>query len=148
MTKRKAVEPLYIYVAGSLSKDGVVKYIQYAHEMCRTATILMRKGHYVFVPALDFLLGVVAGDFTESDYKDASLAWLRHCDAIFVMPNAKGSPGVARELVVARELDLYVFYSFLDVPDESWCVPSWDYDNALESMKASKRGIKLLEAQK
>jgi hypothetical protein len=126
-------------VAGPLSKDGVVKYIQYMHEMCRIATILMAKGHHVFVPALDFLLGFIAGQFTEQDYKNLSLAWLKRCDAIFIIPNSEGSPGVAKELEVAEELDLYIFRSFLDVPDPSWCTESWDYDAALERTRASKR---------
>jgi len=132
----KKIKPLFIYVAGALSKDGVVKYVQYMKQMCDITDEIYRRGHYPFCPAIDFLLGFNSGIWEEKDYKNLSLAWLERCDAIFTMANSLGSKGVAKELERAKELRLIYFKQLIDIPNLSDCSQtSYDWENKMEKMK-------------
>ena len=112
-----------IYVAGALSSKEdtgrdpstiVIDYIQNIHKMCKAASTIRRKGHSPYVPGLDFLLGAVAGDWKEDDYRGIGMEFLEVCDAIVVTSR---SWGVEQELRVASELRLTVYNNLGEVPD-------------------------------
>ena len=74
-----------VYVAGALSsKDNaerspskiVTDYIQNIHRMCQASAEVVRKGHIPYVPALDFLLGVVIGTWEEGTFRSMGMSFL------------------------------------------------------------------------
>jgi hypothetical protein len=114
---------LRVYIAGALSSKEkmernpsqvVTDYIQNIHKMCKVAAELKRKGYYPYIPALDFLLGVIVGDFEENDYRDIGISFLAVCDAVLVISD---SWGVQQEIEFAQVYGLPVFYSIEDLPN-------------------------------
>lgn len=114
-----------IYVAAPLSTGiktnktsfqsaGITEYIKNLHRMFRVAIEVQRRGHYPYVPGLDILLGIEAGDWERDDYQNTSLAFLEVCDAILIVAM---SEGVARELELAEGLGLKVYYNVEEVPN-------------------------------
>ena len=112
-----------IYIAGALSSKEIDKrnpsrivtdYISNIHNMCQKASIVKRKGHYPFVPALDFLLGVVCGDWEEEEYRSTGMSFLEVCDAILI---TSMSWGVKEEIKRAKELGKHIYYDLEDIPN-------------------------------
>lgn len=112
-----------IYIAGPLSSKEndkrnpskvVTDYIQNVSQMCKVASLVRRKGHSPFVPALDLLLGVVVGDWEEEDYRGLSDEFLPVCDAILVIGH---SWGVDREIELAVKLGIKIYNSIEEIPD-------------------------------
>ena len=99
-----------VYVAGKLNDDAV-GYINNLRAMFFTAERVRKAGFAVFVPGLDFLMGVVIGGWEYSDYFDNSQPWLAASDAVFVGANWKTSAGTAREIEYAESLGIPVFLS-------------------------------------
>jgi len=98
-----------IYVAGKL-RASAVDYIKNVHKMITGANELRKLGFSVYVPCLDFLMGVVCGDYDYHTYFYNSQPWLRAADAIFVLPGHERSRGVKREVRSAKRWDIPVFY--------------------------------------
>jgi len=105
-----------VYIAGALSSKEVTDrnpskvvtdYISNVSEMCKQASVIRRAGHFPFVPALDFLLGAVNGDWDEDDYRDIGMSFLEVCDAMVVISL---SSGVRREAERANDLEIPVYY--------------------------------------
>ena len=117
--------PMRIYVAGQLSnKRGtdkrtttkvVTDYIQNVHKLCQAASRLRRRGHYPYLPGLDLLLGLVVGDWEEDEYRELGMEFLEVCDAVLVI---SWSSGVDAEVRMARDLNIPVYVSEEEVPDE------------------------------
>ena len=106
-----------IYIAGALSSkeknnrtpsEVVVDYLQNVSTMCKVASAVRKKGHYPYVPGMDFILGVVNGDWEEEDYRDMGYEFLKVCDAVLVISN---SWGVQQEVALAQALKIPVYYS-------------------------------------
>ena len=113
-----------VYIAGALSSKEddsrnpsqvVVDYIQNVFKMCRVAGVLRKRGYVPYVPALDFLLGMVNGDWCEEEYRGLGMEFLDVCDAILVISD---SWGVQKEVKVAKELCIPVYYSMEELEDE------------------------------
>ena len=106
-----------IYIAGPLSttEDGeerspskiVTDYIQNIHAMCMVAARVRKRGHAPFIPGLDFLIGVVVGDWEEQDYRGVGMAFLEVCDAVLVVARSKG---VDAEVERAKELNIPIYF--------------------------------------
>lgn len=99
-----------IYVAGKLNADAV-GYIKNIHKMIRTAKVLRNQGFSVYVPCNDFLEGIVDGDFEYEDFFDNSQPWLLSSDAMFLTPGWETSSGTLKEIKLAREHNIPVFYN-------------------------------------
>ena len=106
-----------VYIAGALSSKEsaertptqvVVDYIANITKMCRIAGQIRKKGFAPFVPALDFLLGAINGDWTEDDYRGLGMEFLDICDAMLVI---SFSWGVEQEIKRAKELCIPIYYS-------------------------------------
>lgn len=113
-----------IYIAGPLSSKEVrdrnpskvvTDYLSNIHRMVKAASAVRRKGHSPYVPALDFVLGIIAGDWTEDDYRGISDEFLKVCNAVLVIGI---SWGVEREIMIARELSIPIYFDIEDIPDD------------------------------
>jgi len=69
-------------------------------------------GHFPYVPCLDFLLGAIAGDWEENDYRDISTSFLEVCDAVLVLSLSNGVRG---EIQRAKELSIPICYSHTEL---------------------------------
>ena len=98
-----------IYVAGALNSDAV-GYIKNYHRMLLWAEKVRRAGFAVFVPALDFMMGVMFGDWEYTDYFDNSQPILNRCDAVFIVPGWENSSGTKKEIASAILQNIPVFY--------------------------------------
>jgi hypothetical protein len=105
-----------IYVAGALNSDSV-GYIKNMHQMIKWADELKKLKFSVFVPCLDFLMGVVNGNYEYDDYFINSQEWLRVSDYVFVCPGWENSKGTKKEIELAEIIDKPVFYSLQDLLD-------------------------------
>ncbi len=106
-----------IYIAGALSSKEktdrnptqvVVDYIANVHKMLEVACHIRKMGYAPYVPALDFQIGIVNGDWNEQDYRGISDEFLPVCDAVLVISD---SWGVQREIKSAHNFNIPVFYS-------------------------------------
>jgi hypothetical protein len=97
-----------IYVAGKLNADAV-GYIKNCHKMIKTAREVRSAGYAVYVPCLDFLEGLVDGNFEYDDYFDNSQPWIEASDGIFLTPGWETSEGTKREIERAKNNNLPVF---------------------------------------
>ena len=110
-----------IYVAGRLSSKEdtartpsqvVVDYIQNVHKMCKVAGELRSLGFSPYVPGVDFVVGMVNGDWVEEDYRGESNEFLKVCQAVLVISD---SWGVQQEIKLAREWGIPVFHSIQEL---------------------------------
>ena len=105
-----------IYVAGKLNDDAV-GYVKNLHSMCFYANEIMKYGHAVFVPGIDFMQGFLAGNWEYKDYFDNSQEWLKVSDAVFVCPNSENSKGTKREIALADSLDIPIYYQISELQE-------------------------------
>jgi hypothetical protein len=103
-----------IYVAGKLNADAV-GYIHNMHKMIKTAGELKAAGYAVFVPALDILMGLQLGWVDYEQYFGNSQPWLSVSDAVFLVPGWETSPGTAKEITLAKSLDIPVFDNVVEM---------------------------------
>ena len=96
-----------VYVAGKLNDDAV-GYIKNMHRMIKHANEIKELGYCVYVPCLDFLMGIIMGDYEYGDYFDNSQEWLKVSDLVYVIPGSSQSNGTQREIVLAESLGIPV----------------------------------------
>ena len=101
-----------IYVAGKLN-DMACDYIKNMHTMIQTAEKVRKSGFAVFVPGIDFLQALVFGNWEYNDYFDNSQPWLLASDGVFLCDNWEESKGTQREIELAKEYEIPVFYGDL-----------------------------------
>jgi hypothetical protein len=99
-----------VYVAGKLNADAP-GYIRNCHTMIVKSERLRRYGFSVFVPCLDFLMGLVAGDYEYKDYFENNLPWIECADYMYVCPNYETSEGTKKEITYAKTCGVKVVYS-------------------------------------
>lgn len=105
-----------IYVAGALNADAV-GYLKNVHRMIVAADAIRKVGYSVFVPCLDMLCGIVAGNYEYTDYAGNNMFWMEKADAIFVLPNSEHSKGTQAEIARAKELNIPVVHSLVELLD-------------------------------
>ena len=97
------------YIAGALNAMAS-EYIQNMHRMIVWAERIRKLGYAVFIPGIDFLTGLVLGDWDYGIAFDNSQAFLVVARIMFVVPGWKNSKGTARELITAQKYDIPVYY--------------------------------------
>jgi hypothetical protein len=107
-----------IYIAGKLNA-AAVNYIKNCHNMIRKADEIRKLGFSVYIPCLDFLSGIVQGDYNYYDYFDNNLPWLECADALFVMPDSEKSTGTQIEIGIAHERGIPIFYEISNLVEWS-----------------------------
>jgi len=99
-----------IYVAGKLD-DMACNYVKNLYQMIKSSEEVRKAGFAIFVPGIDFLLGVVHGNWKYEDYFNNSQPWLDISDAVFVQgDNWKESKGTKKEIERAREKGIPLFF--------------------------------------
>jgi hypothetical protein len=97
-----------VYIAGKLNDDAC-GYIKNLHRMIVAAERVRKAGFAVFVPCLDILQGIVAGNLGYEDYFDNSQSWLDVSHAVFLTPGWETSKGTAAEIQRAKAQGIPVF---------------------------------------
>jgi hypothetical protein len=97
-----------VYIAGKLNDDAC-GYIKNLYRMIIAGNKVRKLGFAVFIPGLDILQGLVAGDFGYMDYFDNSQAWLDASDAVFLTPGWETSLGTKEEIKRANAQGIPVF---------------------------------------
>jgi len=105
---------LKVYVAGKLN-DMATDYIKNCHKMIKCAEEVRKQGFAVYVPCIDFVMGMMFGSYDYNDYFDNSQPWLKSADAIFVCPGYETSTGTQREIATATERNIPVFFTMEDL---------------------------------
>jgi hypothetical protein len=103
-----------VYIAGKLN-DNAVNYIKNMHAMITIADKIRRLGYSVFIPCLDILSGLVAGNFEYQDYFQNNLPWLEAADAVFVCPGYETSKGTLEEIKHAERLGKPVYFKYTEL---------------------------------
>lgn len=106
--------PRKVYIAGKLNDDAC-GYIKNIHRMIIWAEKIRKLGFAVYVPGIDFLQGVIFGDWEYSDYFNNSQVWLDVSDAVFLVPGWETSEGTKREIKRAREQNIPIFVNTDDL---------------------------------
>ncbi len=99
---------LKVYIAGAL-ESNVSGYVQNINRMITWSEKVRKLGCAVFVPAIDILLGMVAGDWEYEDYFNNSQPWLDCADAVFLVPEWENSKGTKREIERAKQQRIPIF---------------------------------------
>lgn len=99
-----------IYIAGKLN-GMACDYIKNVNKMIVWSEKVRKEGFAVFVPGIDFLQGVLFGDWEYDDYFSNSQPWLAASHAIFVTPGWEDSNGTKREMELARRLGIPIFFN-------------------------------------
>ena len=97
-----------VYIAGKLN-DMAVDYLYNVHKMMVTAEDVRKSGYSVYVPAIDYTMGIMFGWKDYHDYFDNSQPWLRVADAIFLVPGWETSSGTKKEMETADSLNIPIF---------------------------------------
>ena len=118
-----------IYIGGKLNDDAV-GYIKNLHRMILNAEKVRKAGFAVFIPGLDFLVGLVLGNLDYKDYFENSQPWLDVADAVFVCPGSKQSKGTQKEIGRAKGKHIPVFYSADKL---------WRYFNETKGQRQSRK---------
>jgi hypothetical protein len=103
-----------VYVAGKLNDDAV-GYIKNMGRMMRYAEALNSIGFASFVPALDFLMGLKFNYVFYENYFDVGQPFLLASHAVFVCPGWESSSGTKKEIALAEENGIPVFYAIDDL---------------------------------
>ena len=111
-----------IYVATRLTATHPIDYLHNLQESIDVGTKVWRKGHYPYIPGLDFLLFM---NFRR-DYGlggrnpyNASIEWMRRCDSALFHNGLEDSKGVQMEHEEAQRIGMKIYYSLDEIKDIS-----------------------------
>jgi hypothetical protein len=114
---------LKCYIAGALNSDAC-GYIRNLHKMIGYAEQVRLLGLSVYVPGLDFLLGLVHGNYQYEDYFNNSSPWLLSSDCVFLVPGWEMSIGTFKEIEMARESGIPTFSSIDEL--KAWVTSKYE----------------------
>ena len=109
MDNKDAHEMPVAYIAGALN-DMAADYIQNVRRMILWGDKVRELGFSVFVPGIDFLCGVVTGNWDYGVAFANSQPFLARADIMSVCPGWEKSSGTAKEIITARRLGIPVYY--------------------------------------
>ena len=115
------IKPERIYVASRLTDSNPSKTLINGGISIRAGIKIMEKGHFPFIPPLDFLVYLIMSHKTlkklgEHYYYRYSLAWLDVCDSIVIVNGLEDSKGVQKEYKYAKEKGLKIYKSVKEIP--------------------------------
>ena len=106
---------LLVYCAGAYSASDVITALGNVRRGLNMSYNVLMNGHYPYVPWNDLLLHLMGSLSIDMCY-DWSMAFLKKCDCVLVHPTrAKESIGTQREIAVAMQLGIPVFYRLYDL---------------------------------
>lgn len=101
-----------IYIAGPYTHlDPVVN----TRNAILAAEEVVKKGHTPWIPHLNHLWHMVAPHEPDFWY-NYDIAWLSDCDSLLRLPGE--SVGADREVRLARNLGMHVYYSIEEIPSD------------------------------
>jgi len=104
-----------IYVAGPYTKGDVAINVRAAIYAADYVTSVL--GHVAFCPHLTHFWHVIQPHEDINFWYTYDIEWLKVCDAILRLKGE--SVGADREVEIAQELGLQVFWSIFDIPKAS-----------------------------
>lgn len=111
------MSPMKIYCAGPYSADTEVGRLDNVKKAFDVALVLMKKGHYPYIPHLSHFLDVYAQEkeinLSWEYWMQFDDAWVLGCDALFYIASSRGAD---IELARAKELGIKIFTSLDEVP--------------------------------
>lgn len=124
-----------VYLAGPLNAPDAVGYIKNLHNMANKGSGLIKAGYSVFIPGVDFLAGVVDGDWSYEDYFDNSQPWLLSSHVVYLMPGWQNSKGAVKELALANDNGIPVVDSDKDLEyyARQW-FEFYEFDNLMNEL--------------
>ena len=99
-----------IYIAGPYSDREGYKVTENIWHACRVAVRLWELGWYVFTPHLNTAHFEIYSSLPKEVYLEGDLKFLEMCDCVMMLKGWEQSAGAKRELEVAIEKGLSVFY--------------------------------------
>lgn len=103
-----------VYIAGAYSADNVLDVLDNMRRGMRLATEVFLSGYAPFCPWLDYHFQLMLRSnekLTLSDYYDYSISWLVVSDAVLVVPFSEKSKGTHREIIIALDKKIPVYYT-------------------------------------
>jgi len=107
-----------VFIAGPIGCGGKadnMRFLGNLDEFIEAWGTLTALGFACYCPGADFLIAMRNPSMDIEELQQASLAWLRVSDCVFLLDGWEDSPGTARELSVASELGLPAFQSLADI---------------------------------
>ena len=103
-----------VYIAGPYSADNVMNVLHNIRKGIEMSYRVFAEGMAPFCPWLDYQYVLMDKDrkLTVQDFYDYSIAWLLVSDAVLVLEGWSTSKGTIREIEIAKENNIPVFYSF------------------------------------
>ncbi len=109
--KEKSNKPMLIYISAPYSLGDVVTNVRFA---CEIGDKVLAKGHIPFIPHLSHFWHFLSPKSYEEWLKIDS-AMIPRCDALLRVNGE--SKGADREVEIAKEKGIPVYYSLEDIPD-------------------------------
>jgi len=130
----------FLYVAGAITpyanRDPVSDYWENIDIGVDKAAELLDMGYIPYCPHFDYSLYRAyrkrGKTLTKSAVYAYSMAWLRKCDAVLVVPKYRKSEGTKAEIAEAKRLGKPIFYNVEDLED---------YDEDLNGAKKNANGF-------
>lgn len=99
-----------IYVAGKYSADNIIDVLHNIREGTKISARLIKMGHSPFCPWLDYQFSFYE-DISVEEYYEYSIDFLKVCDVILVLPDYEKSKGTLKEIGLAEDIGIPVYYS-------------------------------------
>jgi len=106
------------YCAGAYSSDNVFGVFENVRKGLEMSTELFARGYAVFCPFTDFhfcLMKKPEHNFTLEMFYNYSIAWLEVSDVMIVLPGYENSVGTLKEIEIANEKGIPIFYTLKDL---------------------------------
>ncbi len=97
-----------VYIAGPLTNGGQVPGKENVELAIEMGELVLRHGHEPFIPHLYYYWHQLFPHH-HNTWMELDLKWLRVCDALIRLPG--DSPGADKEVALAEELHIPVFFS-------------------------------------
>lgn len=107
-----------VYVAGAFSADNVLDVLKNIGKGEHYASKLFLLGYAPFCPwhDKDYVIRHWDKEYTVQQFYDYSLAWLEVSDFMVVIPGWEKSKGTLKEIEVANNLNIPIYYNLSEVP--------------------------------
>jgi len=112
-------KPECIYIATRLTAPHPIGYLHNLQESIDVGIEVWKKGHYPYIPGLDFILIMHIKDIKVEQIYKSSLDWMSRGDSILVhngYHDEPKSPGVIKEVEVAKESGLKFYWNIDEIP--------------------------------
>jgi len=109
--------PKRIYPAGPIQNKNYSKMIQNIDDGIKHEKCLRDMGYAPYPVFCDFLTIMRLRNYPMSAIYNASLSWLEVCEAVCIIPGSKWktSKGTMREIKLAEERNIPVYYTYADL---------------------------------